>query len=133
MNLRGIANAAIQSINPNTPMTVRISDGTYNIDPLTLRQVPNYLEYPAMGNIQALDGDDLSQVNNLNIQGTIRAIYLYGNVSGVIRPDGVSVSRLIFTSNESGICKEREWNVFKVLESWSTWCKVAAVYTEPAQ
>lgn len=133
MNLRGLANSAIQGINPNSPMTVRISDGTYAIDPATRRQVPNYIDYPAMGNVQALDGDDLGQVNSLNIQGTIRAVYLYGNVSGVIRPDGVSVSRLVFTSNESGVCKEREWNVFKVLESWATWCKVAVVYTEPMQ
>lgn len=132
INLRGIANSAIQSINPNSPMTVRISDG-YAIDPATLRQVANYIEYPAMGNVQALDGDDMAQVNNLNIQGTIRAVYLYGNVSGVIRPDNVSTSRLIFTSNESGVCKEREWNVFKVLESWAAWCKVAVVYTEPIQ
>lgn len=132
INLRGLANAAIQGVNPNTQITVRISDG-YEIDPATLRQVPSYLDYPAMGNVQALDGDDLAQVNNLNIQGTIRAVYLYGSLSGVIRPDSVSVSRLIFTSNESGVCKEREWNVFKVLETWSTWCKVAVVYTEPIQ
>jgi len=133
VNLRGLANSAIQGINPNTPMTVRISDGTYTIDPATLRQVPNYIEYPAMGNVQALDGDDLGQVNYLNIQGTIRAVYLYGSVSGVIRPDSVSVSRLIFSSNESGVTKEREWNVFKVLESWQNWCKVAVVYTEAMQ
>ena len=133
MNLRGLANSAIQGINPDSPMTVRISDGTYDVDPATLRQVPNYIEYPAMGNVQALDGDEMAQVNFLNIQGTIRAVYIRGNVSGVIRPDNVSTSRLIFSSNESGVCKEREWNVFKVLESWSTWCKVAVVYTEPIQ
>lgn len=131
MNLRGIANAAIQTINPNIPVTVKISSG-YVIDPVTLRQVPDYTEYPAMGQIQALDGDDMAQVNFLNIQGTIRAVYLYGNVSGVIRPDGISASRLIFASNESGEVKDREWNVFKVLEAWPTWCKVAVVYAEPA-
>ena len=131
INLRGIANSAIQNINPNSPMTVRISSG-YSIDPLTLRQVPNYTEYPAMGNIQALDGDDKAQINYLNIQGTVRAVYLYGSLSGVIRPDNVSASSLVFSSNESGVTKSREWNVFQVLESWPGWCKVAVVYVEPA-
>lgn len=131
MNLRGLANSAIQGINPNIPVTVRLSDGTFTIDPATLRQVPSYSDYQAQGQVQALDADDLKQINYLNIQGTIRAVYLYGSISGVIRPDNVSSSKLLFCSNESGLVKEREWNVFKVLETWADWCKVAVVYTEP--
>lgn len=131
MNLRGIANAVTQTVNPNIPVTVKVSSG-YAIDPATLRQVPTYTETQVFGNVQALDGDDLRQVNNLNIQGTIRAVYLYGNVSGVIQPDEISASKLVFTSNESGVVQSREWNVFKVLEAWPTWCKVAVVYNNPA-
>lgn len=131
MNLRGIANAATQSVNPNIPITVKVS-GAFAIDPATLRQVPTYTEYSGYGNVQALDGDELSQINFMNIEGTLRSAYLYGSISGVIRPDGVSSSRLVFTSNESGIVKSREWNVYKVLETWPDWCKVAIVYTEPA-
>jgi hypothetical protein len=120
-----------RSVNPNIPVAVSVSNG-YGIDPLTLRQVPVFTTYDAEGQVQALDGDDLGQVNYLNIQGTIRAVYIYGNVSGVIRPDSISSAKLSFASNESGVIKIREWNVFKVLEAWPDWCKVAVVYVEPA-
>lgn len=131
MNLRGIANNAIQGINPNIPVVVRLPAG-YAIDPLTRKQVPAYTNTPAQGQLQALDGDDLKQIAGLNIQGSIRAMYLYGSVAGVIRPDGSSQSHVVFTSNEAGVTKSREWGVFKVLESWQTWCKVAIVYQDSA-
>jgi hypothetical protein len=131
INVRGIANAAIQVVNPNIPVTVKLPNG-YTVDPATLRQIPAYITQAAQGQLQALDGDDLGQINGLNIQGTIRAMYLYGSIAGVIRPDGSPQSHVIFTSNEAGVVKEREWGVFKVLESWSDWCKVAIVYQEPA-
>jgi len=41
MNLRGIANAAIQPINPNLAVTVMAPNG-YTIDPITRRQVPAF-------------------------------------------------------------------------------------------
>lgn len=132
MNLRGIANNAIQGINPNISVVVRLPNG-YTIDPLTRKQVPAYIDTPAKGQLQALDGDDLKQMLGLNIQGTIRAMYLYGSLAGVIRPDGSSQSHVVFTSNEAGVTKSREWGVFKVLESWQTWCKVAIVYQDTAQ
>lgn len=131
MNLRGIANNAIQGINPNISVVVRLPNG-YTIDPATRKQVPAYTDTPAMGQLQALDGDDLKQVSGLNIQGTIRAMYLYGSLAGVIRPDGSSQSHVVFTSNEAGVVKSRQWGVFKVLESWQAWCKVAIVYQDPA-
>lgn len=131
INVRGIANAAIQVVNPNIPVTVKLPNG-YAVDPGTLRQIPAYITQTAQGQLQALDGDDLGQINGLNIQGTIRAMYLYGSIAGVIRPDGSPQSHVIFTSNEAGVVKEREWGVFKVLETWPDWCKVAIVYQEPA-
>lgn len=127
MNLRSIANAATRTVNPNIPVVVKISNA-YTIDPATLRQVPAYTEYPAMGQIQALDGDELKQLNFLNIEGTLRGAYLYGSISGVIRPDSASSAKLVFSSNENGVVESREWNVYKVLETWPDWCKVAIVY-----
>lgn len=127
MNIRGLANGMIQTINPNIPVTVKISQG-FEINPTTLRQEPIFNTYNASGQVQALDGDERKQVEFMNIQGTIRAVYLYGSVSGVIRPDNVSSSKMTFTTNESGVTKPREWSVFKVLESWPEWCKVAVVY-----
>jgi hypothetical protein len=131
MNIRGIANMAIQTVNPNIPVVVKSPNG-FTIDPNTRRQVPGYINTDAMGQLQALDGDDLKQMAGLNIQGSIRAMYLYGSIAGVIRPDSSPQSHVIFTSNEGGITKSREWGVFKVLETWPDWCKVAIVYQEAA-
>lgn len=131
MNIRGIANMAIQTVNPNIPVVVKLPNG-FTVDPVSRRQVPVYTSTDATGQLQALDGDDLKQIAGLNIQGAVRAMYLYGSVAGVIRPDGSSQSHVVFTSNEAGVTKSREWGVFKVLESWQDWCKVAIVYQEPA-
>lgn len=125
MNLRSIANAAIQSINPNIPVIVYVPNG-YTVDPDTLRQIPAFITQTGFGNVQALDGDDLAQVDKLNIQGTIRAVYLYGAVAGVIRPDGQPSAVLEFA--HGGV--SGKWGVFKVLEMWQNWCKVAVVYQE---
>lgn len=122
MNLRAIANSATQVINPNTEVLARISSG-YTIDPATRKQIPNYITAAGQANIQALDGKDLKQMDGLNIQGTIRAAYLYGNISGVIRPDSKGGDLLEFHG--------QQWLVVKVLEKWPDWCKVAIVYQGP--
>ncbi|MEG2133043.1 hypothetical protein [Pseudomonas sp.] len=119
MNLRAIANAATQSINPNTQVTVKVSSG-YTTDPATRRQVPAYTTETGQANIQSLDGKDLKQLDGLNIQGTIRAAYLYGNLAGVVRPDSKGGDLIEFNS--------QSWLVVKVLETWPDWCKVAIVY-----
>lgn len=126
INLRGIANAAIQSINPNQQITIGLPNG-YAIDPDTLIQIPAYTTMVAPGNVQTLSSDDLKQVDSLNIEGTLRCIYLYGNFNGILRPDNQPNVTMTFVTNESGETRAREWNVFKVLEVWSTWCKVAVV------
>lgn len=127
LNLRGIANAAIQGINPNISIVVSVPNG-YTIDPATLFQVPAFTTVTAPGNVQALDGDDLKQISGLNIQGSIRAVYLYGAVAGIIRPDAQPSAVLAFA--HGGL--SGDWGVFKVLETWQDWCKVAVVYQVPA-
>lgn len=126
INLRGIANSAIQQINPNQLIKISAPNG-YTVDPDTLLQMPAYTQLTAQGNVQALTSDDLDQMSGLNIEGTLRAVYLYGNWGGVLRPDGQPNTILSFVTNESGTTKERDWNVFQVLEMWQTWCKVAVV------
>ena len=126
INLRGIANSAIQQINSIQLIKIGAPNG-YTVDPDTLLQMPAYTQLTAQGNVQSLSSDDLDQMSGLNIEGTLRAVYLYGNWGGILRPDGQPNTILSFVTNESGTTKEREWNVFKVLEVWSDWCKVAVV------
>ena len=118
MDLRGLANGVSSTVNPNKTVTVRRSTG-FTIG-AGRKQVPSYatpVEGP--GQVQALDGKDLQQLDGLNVQGTIRAIYLRGALAGVIRPDGTG-GDLVEIGAET-------WLVVKVLESWPTWTKAAIV------
>lgn len=119
MDLRGLANGVSGTVNPN--QTVRVSRSTGYTIGAGRKQVPSYaapVEGP--GQVQALDGKDLQQLDGLNIQGTIRAIYLRGALAGVIRPDGTG-GDLVETADG------QTWLVVKVLESWPTWTKAAIV------
>jgi hypothetical protein len=118
MDLRGIANAGSSTVNPNTTVTVFRSNG-YSLG-AGARQVPSY-DAPVTGyaQIQALDASDIKQLDGLNIQGTIRALYLRGSLAGVIRPDGKGGDIIHIA--------DKEWLVVRVLESWSDWTKVAIV------
>jgi hypothetical protein len=118
MNLRGIANRVSSVVNPNIPVTLYRSTG-YTIG-AGRKQVPGYADpVEVIAQLQALDGNDLKQLDSLNIQGTIKAIYLYGIVAGVVRPDG--------TGGDKIIIDHRTWLVVKVLEGWATWTKAAIV------
>ena len=119
MDLRSIANSISSTVNQNEIVTVKRSTG-YTMG-AGRRQVPAYAD-PVTGpaQIQALDGKELQHTEGLNIQGTIRAIYLRGSLAGVIRPDQVGGDLVIRGNGE-------EWLVVKVLESWPNWTKAAIV------
>ncbi len=122
MDLRGLANGVTSTVNPNKTVTVRRSTG-YTIG-AGRRQVPSYAA-PVSGpaQIQALDADDIKQLDGLNIQGTVRAIYLRGVLAGVVRPDG--------TGGDLVEVDGQTWLVVKVLEGWPTWTKAAIVLQMP--
>lgn len=122
MDLRGLANGVTSTVNPNKTVTVRRSTG-YTIG-AGRKQSPTYAE-PVCGpaQIQALDANDLRQLDGLNIQGTMRAIYLRGVLAGVVRPDGTG-GDLIDVDGQT-------WLVVKVLEGWPTWTKAAIVLQMP--
>jgi hypothetical protein len=118
MDLRGIANGVITTVNPNETVTVLRSTG-YTIG-AGAKQVPSYAApVDGPGQIQALDADDIAQLDGLNIQGTIRAIYLRGTLAGVVRPDGTGGD---LVKRNGGT---QTWLVVKVLESWPDWTKAA--------
>ena len=122
MDLRGLANGVTTTVNPNQTVTVLRSTGFTT--GAGAKQVPSYAA-PVSGpaQIQALDADDIKQLDGLNIQGTIRAIYLRGVLAGVVRPDGTG-GDLVEIGAET-------WLVVKVLEGWPTWTKAAIVLQMP--
>ena len=118
MDLRSIANGVASAVNPNVTVSVQRSTG-YTVG-AGHKQVPTYAAAvvgPAQ--VQALDGVDLKQLDGLNIQGTMRAIYLRGALAGVVRPSGEGGDLITIGS--------QTWLVTKVLESWPNWTKAAIV------
>ena len=129
MDLRGLANGVTTTVNPNQTVTVLRSTG------FTMgagaKQVPSYAA-PVSGpaQIQALDADDIKQLDGLNIQGTIRAIYLRGTLAGVVRPNQTGGDIIQIKDPTTGDVLET-WLVVKVLEGWPTWTKAAIVLQMP--
>lgn len=120
MDLRGIANGVTSTVNPNETVTVLRSTGFTT--GAGAKQVPAYAApVSGPGQIQALDADDIRQLDGLNIQGTIRAIYLRGALAGVVRPNQTG-GDIVKRKNDS-----ETWLVVKVLESWPDWTKAAIV------
>lgn len=118
MDLRGLVNGVTSTVNPNKTVTVRRSTG-YTIG-AGRKQVPSYAApVTGPGQIQALDANDIKQLDGLNIQGTVRAIYLRGVLAGVVRPDG--------TGGDLVEVDGQTWLVVKVLEGWPTWTRAAIV------
>lgn len=120
MDLRGIANGVITTVNPNETVTVLRSTGF--AEGAGAKQVPSYAApVTGPGQVQALDADDIKQLDGLNIQGTIRAIYLRGTLAGVVRPNQTG-GDIVKRKNDT-----ETWLVVKVLESWPDWTKAAIV------
>ena len=107
MNLHGLVSMVTAVVNAPVQVTIKRSAG-YEIGP-GRKQVPSY-DDPVVGmaEIQALDSKDLKQLDGLNLEGTLRAIYSSGNLSGVIRPESKG-GDLIYTDGGT-----KEWLVVKV-------------------
>ena len=125
MDLRGIANGVTTTVNPNQTVTVLRSTGFTT--GAGAKQVPSYAApVSGPGQIQALDADDIKQLDGLNIQGTIRAIYLRGTLAGVVRPNQTG-GDLVTIAAPAPVALRGTWLVVKVLESWPDWTKAAIV------
>lgn len=115
MNLHGIASRVISAVNPMIAITVNVSTGyTTSADGT---QVPTYSPLSTTGQVQALSGKDLRQLEGLNIQGVSEKAYLNGNYEGVFRVLGKGGDLLVFGG--------RTYLVIAVLERWPDWCSVA--------
>lgn len=125
MNIRGLANSVTQSVNPNE--TVNVLRSTGYTTGAGARQVPSYADpVSVVAQVQALDGDDLKQIEGLNIQGTLKAIYIHGELAGVIRPDQTG-GDLVKRKNDA-----ETWLVVKILEAWPNWVKAVIVLQGPS-
>ncbi len=120
MNLRQIANGVTQTVNPNTSVTWMRSTGFSTSE--DFQQVPEYESTTVLANVQALSGSDLQHINGLNIQGTMRKVYLYGDVKAISRPDATGADLLVFPQDPAS--SPQTWLVSQVMETWPDWCCV---------
>lgn len=114
MNLRGIANRATRTINPNVPGVFQVSTG-YATAP-SGKKVPAYSSVDVEVQFQELSSTDLRQVDSVNMQGILKSAYLNGNFNGVNRPEQKGGDILIVDG--------QQWLVVKVPELWPDWCRV---------
>lgn len=130
MNLHGIVAGAISAVNPMIRATIKRSTGS-KVNAAGVR-VPQY-SYPcgdySMLQVQSLTFGDIQQLDGLNIQGTRRAIYAYGAISGIIRVGEKGGDLVVF--DPGALAEGDVWLCAHVLEQWndgardSAWCKIA--------
>jgi hypothetical protein len=78
--------------------------------------------------VQALQYNDIAQVNGLNIQGKRLAMYIQGNWDGVVRNDQKGGDLITLPDNTVWLCA-------MVLENWSLsagWTKICATLQDGA-
>jgi len=116
MNLHGIVAPIIGAVNPNVLVTVAISTGSTTNTDHTL--TPTFATFNGVqAQVQPLSTKELRQVESLNLQGTMKAFYLYGAVAGVVRVS--SKGGDLITMADGTV-----WLVTLVSEQWPDWCRV---------
>ena len=85
MDLRTVCNQVSNTVNSNVAISFYPSTGFTT--GAGARQVPSYGQ-PIRGfaQTQGLSWSDLKQIDGLNLQGTLRAIYFRGLMAGVVTP-----------------------------------------------
>lgn len=121
MNLHGIARGAIESVNPDIPAVLKRSTGEYDTAPDGGR-TPKYVTCTGNIQVQGVNGRDLEHVNNLNIQGVLRTVFLSCHAFGVVRTSQKGGDLLYFAEPYGG--QAQEWRVVHVAETWPEWSKV---------
>ncbi len=122
MNLHSIVGPLVGTVSPSVSLTLLKSTGyTTAADG---SRTPTYAApVTVQGDVQALQYNDIAQLDGINIEGEARAIYLGGNWEGAIRDDQSGGDMITFPDGSV-------WLVVRVLENWGDtdgWVKVAAV------
>lgn len=128
LNLHAIVRGAIASVNPDRSITWTPSSG--NTVAAGGRVSPSY-DTPVTidAQIQPVRTGDIKKYSFLQAQGVFRAVYLFGEKSGIDRVEAKGGDLLAFAEVEGGTV--RTWLVKAVDEQWSVgdgnWCRVIAV------
>ena len=116
MNLHGLVSGAIGAVNPNKVITLRRSNGYQTSD--SGKRTPLYIDSTGEAQVQNLNSRELQHMNDLNINGVLVKVYLYGDLSSIVRANQQGGDILIF-NNAAWLCVSQT-------ESWPDWCAVIA-------
>ena len=119
MNLHAITSPYTRVVSPVTVGAVYVSAGQVKAADYTVG--PAFTKYePVAMDVQALSGRDLKQIDGVNLQGTLRSVYMNGNLEGLDRPAGKGGDVLYFGG--------QWWLITMVLEPWDAngWTKIIA-------
>lgn len=135
INLRRIANSAIQIINTDIWVEWRKSLGSIpREDGLP---IPQYAEPKQIrANVQALAGSDIIHENDLNQSSIMRKVYLWSNFDAgekltVGTPNQVGGDLLIFPQVPKGL--NCVWLITQINEQWKKWACVNVVLQNDIQ
>jgi hypothetical protein len=129
MNLRAIANAAIQGVNPNIAVTYLASSGSTTS--ASGRQTPTYAApLTVQAQVQAATGEMLKHVQPISQQAVYRNVRTVEDAQGIVRVQakGGDLFRFPLRPGEQSYT----WKVVHVLETWPEWCSVVVeLQTDP--
>lgn len=134
MNVRDLANRAVQRVNPNVPASVQSCTGYTTAD--TGKRTPTYsAAVPAMVQVQALTKKEIEHLDALNVAGTEMAIYANVQLSSVDRVTQAGGDLVTF-GTAAGIplaLQGTAWLVTSILEAWigAGWCKAGLTRQMP--
>lgn len=124
IDIFGIAGAACGNINPHISATLKGSTGSITNDDFSV--TPQYTTATVEIEVQAVTSQDLQQVENINQQADMRAVYVRGAVKALSRPLQMGGDILTFYGSD--------WLVTQQLEEWGNgeWSKVLVTRQMPS-
>lgn len=122
INVRALANAATQNVNPNITVILQVNTG-YDIDDAG-NQIPTFIEENIAVQIQSLSSQEKYNLDLINKQGEFISIYAFGAIDGIRRWLQKGSSRFIFPAY--GEDAPAVWEVNQVMESYRNWTRVLA-------
>jgi hypothetical protein len=124
MNLHGVVRGPVNAVNPDIQGLILRSAGYSTAT--DGKRYPKYLQAQSIWlQVQAIAGGDLRHVEFLNLQGVLRAVYLFGDTQGVMRVAVKGGDLLQFPEYPGA--PTTNWLVTEVLETWNPgWSKVIA-------
>ena len=123
MNLRGLVRGSINVVNRDKQIQWVKSTG---YTPVAGGQaIPTYDPVQLVwAQIQPLPTKALEHLDNLNIQGVLRSVYMRNAIATAVRADSTGGDLLGFPEVLNG--PQRAWLVVVVDEQWDDWCRVTA-------